>query len=233
MQRDRQHPRVVVERGLHPVAVVHVDVDVGDALEAVVEQPGDRDRAVVVDAEPRRPVAHGVVQAARDVHRAVRPALRDLPRRRERAAADQAAGLVHVREDRVVVGAQAVHRVAALSGARAHGRHVGRRVDPLHLGGRAGSGSRSSTPSRNAELAGQPHGQVEPDRVERVVRAQAVGEELRRPHHRGSRAHGAEPRSRRDPRQGRPGGGSAGRSRLRPVATGRRGSADQCDQDPA
>ena len=32
VQRDRQHPRVVVERGLHPVAVVDVDVDVGDPL---------------------------------------------------------------------------------------------------------------------------------------------------------------------------------------------------------
>jgi len=39
VQRDREHPGVVVERGLHTVAVVDVDVDVGDALEAVVRQP--------------------------------------------------------------------------------------------------------------------------------------------------------------------------------------------------
>ena len=56
VQRDRQHPRVGVEGGLDAVAVVHVDVDVGDAVEPVVEQPGDRDRAVVVHAEPGRAV---------------------------------------------------------------------------------------------------------------------------------------------------------------------------------
>ena len=39
VQADREHPRVVVERGLHAVAVVHVDVDVGDALAPVGEQP--------------------------------------------------------------------------------------------------------------------------------------------------------------------------------------------------
>jgi hypothetical protein len=30
VQADRQHPRVVIKRRLHPVTVVHVDVDVGD-----------------------------------------------------------------------------------------------------------------------------------------------------------------------------------------------------------
>src|SRR4051812_15724103 len=34
---DRQHARVVPERSLHTVAVVHVDVDVGDALNALFE----------------------------------------------------------------------------------------------------------------------------------------------------------------------------------------------------
>ena len=44
VQGDRQHPRVVVEDLLDPVAVVHVDVDVGDPVRALVEQPRCRPR---------------------------------------------------------------------------------------------------------------------------------------------------------------------------------------------
>ena len=51
VQRDREHPRVVPERALDPVAVVDVDVDVGHPLRALLEQPRDRDGRVVVDAE--------------------------------------------------------------------------------------------------------------------------------------------------------------------------------------
>ena len=69
MQADREHPRVVVEGRLHPVAVVDVDVDVGDALGAIGEQPGDRDRWVVVDAETAGLIGHRVMQAAADVGR--------------------------------------------------------------------------------------------------------------------------------------------------------------------
>jgi hypothetical protein len=54
---------------LDAVAVMNVDVDIGDAAGAPVEQPADRDRRVVVDAEARRPVRHGVMQAAGDVDR--------------------------------------------------------------------------------------------------------------------------------------------------------------------
>ena len=49
---DRQHPGVTVEGGLYAVAVVHVDVDVGDPLRAELQQPRDGDRRVVEDAEP-------------------------------------------------------------------------------------------------------------------------------------------------------------------------------------
>ena len=69
VQADRQHPRVVVEHGLYAVAVVHVDVDVRDALGAEFEQPPDRDGRVVVDAEAARRRRHRVVQAAGDVDR--------------------------------------------------------------------------------------------------------------------------------------------------------------------
>ena len=70
VQADREHPRIVVEDGLHAVAVVHVDVDVRDPLRTQVEQPRDRDRRVVVDAEAGRARRHRVVQAAGDVDRA-------------------------------------------------------------------------------------------------------------------------------------------------------------------
>ena len=51
VQADREHVGVALEDVLHAVAVVHVDVDVGDAMAAVLE-PLTRDRGVVVRAEP-------------------------------------------------------------------------------------------------------------------------------------------------------------------------------------
>jgi hypothetical protein len=55
VDRDREHARVVPEGELHPVAVVDVDVDVGHSLGSVGQEPGDRDRGVVVDAEAGGP----------------------------------------------------------------------------------------------------------------------------------------------------------------------------------
>ena len=52
VQADRQHPRIVVEGGLYPVSVVHVDVDVGDPLGPRQEQPGDSDRRVLYTQNP-------------------------------------------------------------------------------------------------------------------------------------------------------------------------------------
>ena len=66
MHADRQYPRVVPEGRLHAIAVVDVNVDIGDSLGALLEEPGDRDRRIVVDAEAAGVAAHGVVQAAGD-----------------------------------------------------------------------------------------------------------------------------------------------------------------------
>ena len=55
VERDGQHPGLVVEDLLHAVAVVGVDVDVGNPLHPVVQHPGDGHRRVVVDAEAARP----------------------------------------------------------------------------------------------------------------------------------------------------------------------------------
>ena len=109
----------------------------------------------------------------------------------QRAAADQRAGLVHPVEDRVVVGAEAVPGSSPASPApRGPPSRYDGDVHPLQLGVRRGLRLEELDPLQHAELAGEPHGQVEPDRVERVVAAEVVGEELRCPHHRGSRAHG-------------------------------------------
>ena len=107
VQADRQHPRIVIEGGLHPVAVVHVDVDVGDPLRALPEQPGDRDRRVVVHAEPARAAAHRVVQPARDARAMLRRAGPDRTGRRQGRSRHQRRRVVHAGEYRVILGAQA------------------------------------------------------------------------------------------------------------------------------
>ena len=81
---------------LDAVAVVHVDVDVGDLLGAVGQQPPDRHGHVVVDAEAAGPVGHRVVQAAGDVGGVVDLTGPHLAGRLDARADDVAGGLVHV-----------------------------------------------------------------------------------------------------------------------------------------
>ena len=87
VQRDGEHARVVPEDPLDAVAVVHVDVDVGHPLRAVVQQPLDADGDVVVDAEARGVAGHRVVQPAAEVHAVRRPRPSRRPRRRRRVPA--------------------------------------------------------------------------------------------------------------------------------------------------
>ncbi len=180
VQRDRQHPRVVVEDRLDAVAVVDVDIDVRDPLDALVEQPLDAHRDVVVDAEPARPVAHGVVQAARDVGAVQALAGVHLAERLEAGADDVRGRAMHVDEHRVVVGREAVvvdlDRVGVLARA-------GDRVDqPLVVDRRdlpvVGERRRHHLqPVEHAEVAGQPHGQVDADRGHRVRGTEVVRRE--------------------------------------------------------
>jgi hypothetical protein len=58
--------------------VVDVDVHVGDPLDAALEQPGDGDGRVVVHAESRSPIGHGVVQAAGRIEGVLGRSLEDL-----------------------------------------------------------------------------------------------------------------------------------------------------------
>ena len=120
VQADRQHPRIVVEGGLYPVGVVHVDVDVGDPLGSRQEQPGDSDRRVVVHAEPARAAADRVMQAASDARAMPRRAGPHCPGGGQRGTGHQRRRVVHAREYRVVLGAQAEtqHRRARLRAAR-------------------------------------------------------------------------------------------------------------------
>src|SRR5260370_28000484 len=84
VKADREHVRIRVKNVLDTIAVMNIDVDVGDAMASILEPPA-RDGRVVVRAEPRREPAMRVMQAARraeDVER--RPALDGLgpdPRR--------------------------------------------------------------------------------------------------------------------------------------------------------
>ena len=109
VQADRQHPRIIVEGGLHPVAVVHVDVDVGDPPGPRLEQPVDGDRGIVVHAEPAGAGAHGMVQAASDARAVLRRAGPHGLSRRQGGPGDQRGRLMHAREQRIVRGAQAEH----------------------------------------------------------------------------------------------------------------------------
>ena len=61
VRRDVEHSRILVEDRLRPVAVVHVDIDNGDALEASGEHRGRGDGNIVEKAEAHRAIRFGVV----------------------------------------------------------------------------------------------------------------------------------------------------------------------------
>ena len=182
VQADRQHPGVVVERGLDAIAVVDVDVDVGDAFCALVEQPLDRDRGVVVNAEAAGVVGHRVVQAAGDVDAVVGFAFPYGPGCGQSGARDQSGRVVHAREDRVV---RAAEPVAAADDARVRSARaldhldVAALMDQLELGvgGRVWLADRHTLGVEHPEFAGQPHGQLDPDRSERVRGPEVVADQ--------------------------------------------------------
>ncbi len=195
VHRDREHAGVVPEDALDAVAVVDVDVHVGDPLGALVEQPADRDGCVVVDAEATRPVGHRVVQAAAEVHAVLDLAAPD--RRGEVGAAlhDAGAGLVHPDERRVVLGAEAAVEVGGrrVGRGRLHRRHVGRVVHGLEqrVVRRLGADDLDSARVvEQSERAGQPGGEVEAQRRHGVRRAEVVPREAVVPDHASLRRHG-------------------------------------------
>ena len=86
---------------LDPVAVVDVEVHVQHA-QPVPPRPGDRQRRVVVDAEPRGSVGHRVMEPAARMEGVLDVAAQDRLDRPDRAAGDHRPGLVHPRERRIV-----------------------------------------------------------------------------------------------------------------------------------
>ena len=179
VQGDREHPGVVVEDALHAVAVVHVDIDVGDPLRAVRQQPSDRDSNVVVDAESTHPVRHRMVQTTGDVGGVVDLAGPHLAGRLDAGADDVAGRLVHPGEGRVVVAAQAARQVGEGGvGAGAHHRLDHRRVvhrDQVVL--RRVRGRHAGQLLEHAQLLGQGDREVHAHGVHRMRRTEVVGRE--------------------------------------------------------
>ena len=193
---DRQHPRIGVERGLHPIAVVRVDIHVGDALGAVSQQPGDCDRRVVVHAEPAGVRGHGMMHAARDAGPVLSRAGPDSAGRCQGRPGNQRRRLVHAGKDRVILGAQPEHPrdpelgpLQALAGIgvlspaadRLHCRHVRRVMDKLQVrvGGRGWNGHGHPGLAPQPELVRKPHRQLHPHRCHRMARPEViVGEPL-------------------------------------------------------
>ncbi len=94
MERDRHDAWVVEVDCLDTVAVVDVEVEVEHAQPGSAGE-GDRERRVVVDAEPAGVFAHGVVEAAAGVERVLRVAAQDRLHRAQRASRHGRRRLVH------------------------------------------------------------------------------------------------------------------------------------------
>ena len=101
VQRQGQHARVGPVDRLDAVAVVDVEVEVQDA-QAVVPRPGDRERRVVVDAEPGGAVRHRVMEAAAGVEGVLDVAAQDRLDRPQRPTGHRGTGVVHPGEGRIV-----------------------------------------------------------------------------------------------------------------------------------
>ena len=184
VQVGEYHRRVILERIEHAVAVVRVDVDVGDALEARALQQLDRHAAVVEHAETGRAVARGVMQA-RDRHEGT-PAFAVHDRlHRTQGGADHARGrLVDTSERGCVAG---IEKTGAAGGAFAHQLQILRRVKGTQLDVRGSAGLEHAhapiEPAR-AELADEGRETV---RAERVPLAKAVTGEALADHNRHAR----------------------------------------------
>ena len=125
VNRDGEHSRVAVEGVLHAVAVVCVDVHVGDA-QAALQQVHDGDDGVVEHTETAGVAGRRVVQAAADVERRLDLAVRHHARGGERRAGAEHGGFVHARIGRVVAALGEAETLGLGSGeAQAEGTHGG------------------------------------------------------------------------------------------------------------
>ena len=183
MHRDRQYPGIVVEGHLHAVAVVDVDVNVGDPLRPRVEQCPDRQHHIVEHAEAGRRITHRVMQPTGDVHRVLGPPVPDLQRCHSRTARDQSGRVVHPGEHGIVIAAEPVPEISRLDARRSHGLQIVSRVDGQQLRFIGNPRFDHGELVEHSEAAGQGYRQVEPDRGHRVF-TEVVVEIARAPHQR-------------------------------------------------
>ncbi len=140
VQADRAHPRVVVEGGLHAVAVVGVQVDVQHPQRPGPGAAGDGHGDVVDQAEPDRAAPLGVVQAGHGREHVGQVAGRDRVQRGHGRPRDQPGRLVHARERPVVADQPEPGRLRRVGRRRPGGREAGQRlqvvavVDQLQVG---------------------------------------------------------------------------------------------------
>jgi hypothetical protein len=184
VEGDGEDAGVVPERRLDAVAVVDVGVEVGHTLGAELQQAGDGERGVVVDAEAGGVGRHGVVQAAGEVDGVPDAAVPDVLGTGDGLTGDQGGDLVHAREGRSVLGAQAAALVGVprLRGGVAHGLDVVAVVhEPEHgLPGRLGGGD--VEPLVEAERLHQAHGERQPHGIHRMTGAEVVAGDPVVPH---------------------------------------------------
>ncbi len=156
VEGDGEHAVVVVEGVLYPVAVVDVDVDVGNA-QPLLQQPVDGYGRVVEDAEAGGEVGAAVMQTAAvaegDVAVAADQELGGL----QSAAHFQPFGVDHAGKDGIVAGAEIVSGGghAGLAGAEgAHGVDVvsGMEEGQLVVGGRPGRDDAHVGPVEGADF---------------------------------------------------------------------------------
>ena len=142
------------------------------------EQPRDRDRRVVVDAETGRRPRHRVMQPAGNVDRVLSSLLPDSARSCHRRTCDESARLVHALEDRVVRRAQPVSQIRAQwwSPGPAYRIEVLRVV---HQGeqlivGQLGAGDGYGRAVQHTHRPRERHREHDPHRRERVSGAEVV-----------------------------------------------------------
>lgn len=129
---------IVLEAVEDPVTMMHVDVDVGDAFDAVhAAQCLDHHPAVVVDAEAGGALAPGVMQAPDRLQAGADLAGDDARAGLERRTDDARRGGMHAGEDRCIA---VVECGAALCSGRLHVFDVRRRVEAreFFVAGKAG-----------------------------------------------------------------------------------------------
>ena len=91
--------------------MVHIHIDVRDALNTLGEKPCDGHANVVVDAKASSLPRHRMMQSSGDVDGMLGTAGVHFARRSQRRPRDECRSIVHPGEDRVVRGAETAHEV--------------------------------------------------------------------------------------------------------------------------